>query len=786
MMFRNYFHIAWRNIKRSRFFSALNIAGLAFGMTVCLFILCWVADEYGVDKYHTKGEQIYRLHVNADWGGVRTLTGTPVVLGEEIKNTFPEITANAQLWPYPAKVLFKTGEKTGIERSGAYVSPNFLETFDFPLTAGDKHTALSQPNAIVLTTATAKRYFGSSDPIGKIIHLDNGRSLQVTGVAADVPASSSIQFSYLLPMSIAVEENSWLLKPGSYSVNNYMVVKPGTDIGALTRKIQQNYRRINPGTKNEIWLQPFEDTYLYGRYDNGKVSGGRIEYVRLFFITALVILAIACINFMNLSTARASGRAKEVGVRKSMGATRLSLILQFTGEAILMCALAALLAGAVAWLLLPVFNNFTGKHIAFTLPAAGKYLLLLLGVTLVTGLLAGSYPAFVLSRFLPVKVLKGNTGSGGGAFVFRKGLVVVQFVLSFIFIAGSVVIYGQMKYIYHRNLGIDRENIMYVELDDNFPGRQDAIEQLLAQLPAVKAFTYSNFLPLTIGGTSADLSWEGKPEKLAVNTAPLVAGYDYAATMGITMKEGRDFSRSFPTDSGAYIINETAARVMGMQHPLGKEIGFWNGKGKIIGVMKDFHFTSMHENISPLVIMLAPRQNNYMMLRLEKGDVGAAVAAVEKVFRKWHSGYPFEYHFLDETFDNMYRSETMLKELAGMFAGIAVLISCMGLFGLSVFTAEERKKEISIRKILGASVLNVTTLLSRDFLQLVVAGILLATPVSWYLMHSWLSGFAYHVPLSPWIFIAAALLAIVIAAATVSFQSVKAALANPVQALKSE
>lgn len=773
-------------MRRSGFFSALNVAGLAFGMAVCLFILCWVADEYSVDKYHAKGEQIYRLHVNADWGGVRTLTGTPAVLGDEIKNTFPEITANVKVWPYPAKVLFKTEDKTGIEKSAAYVSPDFLETFDFPLVAGDKHTALAQPNAIVLTTSTAKRYFDGSDPIGKIIHLDNGRSLQVTGVAADVPAGSSIQFDYLMPFSVALQENPWLLKPGSYSINNYMVVKPGTDIGALTAKMQRNYNRNNPGTKNEVWLQPFEDTYLYGRYENGKVSGGRIEYVRLFFITALIILAIGCINFMNLSTARASRRAKEVGVRKSMGATRLSLILQFTGEAILMCALAALLAGAAVWLLMPVFNNFTGKHITFTLPVTGKYLLLLLGVILATGLLVGSYPAFVLSRFLPVKVLKGNMSSGGGASIFRKGLVIVQFVLSFIFIAGSVVIYSQMKYIYSRNLGIDRENIMYVELDNDFPGRQDAVEQSLAQLPAVKSFTYSNFVPLTIEGTSADLSWEGKPEKLAVNTAPLVAGYDYAATMGITFKEGRDFSRSFPTDSGAYIINETAARIMGMQHPLGKEITFWNGKGKIIGVMKDFHFTSMHENISPLVMMLAPRENNYMMLRLEKGEVSAEVAAVEKVFRRWNADYPFEYHFLDETFDNMYRSETMLKQLAGMFASIAVLISCMGLFGLSVFTAEERKKEISIRKILGASVLNVTALLSRDFLRLVVAGILLATPVSWYLMHSWLSGFAYHMPLSPWIFIAAALLAMGIAAATVSFQSVKAALTNPVQALKSE
>ncbi|SEW06189.1 ABC transporter permease [Chitinophaga arvensicola] len=785
-MIKNYFRIAWRNLKRSRFFAAINIAGLAFGMAICMFILCWVLDEYNVDKFHTNGKNIYRLQVNVDWGGIRTMGVTPYIMGEQIKSSFPEITANVNIRSTGNNVVFRTAQQMYLENKYVFASPNILEEMDFPLLAGNKHTALTQPDAIVLTASFAKKIYGSTDIIGKIVTINDNQSLQVTGIAKDVPAASSMQFDFILPFARTLQEDSWLLRPGSYSVTNYMVVKAGTDIPALTTKMQRYFHQQYPDRKDQVWLQPFEDVYLHEKYENGKVAGGRIEYVRLFFITALIVLAIACINFMNLSTAQASKRAREVGVRKAMGASRMSLIGQFTGEAILMCAIAALSAAVVVYFLMPVFNNFTGKHIAFTLPVIGKYLLGVLAVILVTGLLAGSYPAFVLSRFLPVKVLKGDLSSGSGASIFRKNLVVLQFVLSFIFIVGSVVIYSQMQYIYHRNLGIDRENIMYVSLDDHFESKRTAVEQSLAQLPQVKSFTYNSFLPLSGSGSSADLSWEGKPEKLILNTAPQMVGYDYATTMGISMKEGRDFSRDFASDSAAYIINETAARVMGMAHPIGKQISFWRGKGTIIGVVKDYHFNSLRENITPMVIMLQPKESSYMMLRLGKGEVAGQVAAVEKIFTTLNPGYPVDYHFLDETFDNMYQSETMLRKLAQVFAVVAVLISCLGLFGLSVFTAEQRKKEIGIRKILGASVMNVTSLLSREFLTLVIIGILLATPVSWYMMNNWLSGFAYHTDLSAWIFIIAGVLAVLIALATVSYQSIKAALSNPVTALKAE
>ncbi|CAL1520880.1 hypothetical protein MMC2321_04670 [Chitinophaga sp. MM2321] len=785
-MFRNYFRIAWRSLHKNRTFAVINIAGLAFGMAVCMFILCWVLDEYSYDRFHKNGKDLYRVAANVSWGSLQTMTATPSVLGDEIKQAFPEVSELVKVRANYDNMLFSTDQQTGSERNGSYVSPNFLEVFDFPLIAGDPHTALVQPNSIILSTTLAKRYFGTDNAIGKIIRLDNGSSLQVTAVMKEVPANSSMQFKFLLPFALTLKQNPWLERQGSFSIENYVLLKPATDLKKFAAKLRNIRQNSNPGTHDIVWLQPFEDIYLHSRFENGQVVGGRIEYTRLFLITGLVVLIIACINFMNLSTAQASRRALEVGVRKAMGASRRSLVLQFTGEAVLMCVMAALTAGIAVYCLLPVFNNFTGKHIVIDIHSLGRYLFLLLAVVVVTGVLAGSYPAFVLSAFRPVKVLKGDISTGTGSFLFRKNLVVVQFVISFVFIVASVVIYQQMKYIYERNTGMNREHILYVEMSPGLLKKQDVLEQSLQQLPDLISFTYSSALPVDIGGMSADLSWEGKPEKQIVDAAPLMMGYGFMNTMGIQLKEGRDFSPSFPSDSNAYIVNEAAVRLMVMKDPVGKDISFWRGKGKIVGVVKDFHFKSMHEQIIPLIMMLQPRDNSYLLLKLGKGDLTAQIAALGKISAQLNPSYSFEYHFLDELYGQMYRAETMLRRLAELFSIIAVLISCLGLFGLSVFTAGQRRKEIGIRKILGASVMNITSLLSKDFLKLVGIAILIATPVSWYLMQQWLQNFAYHIPISWWMFGLAAFLAILIALVTVSFQSVKAALGNPVKSLKTE
>ncbi|RFS24058.1 ABC transporter permease [Chitinophaga silvatica] len=784
-MIRNYFRVAWRSLQRSRFFTTLNVLGLAFGMAVCMLLVCWVTDEYSTNKFHHNGKNLYRLNVDLNWGGVHTSSVSTIKSGSEIQNTFPEVTANVQYFNRASNIVLSANDKVSIQSKYLYVSSNFPSELDFGWISGNLSTALTQPNSIVLTSSTAKRYFGDTDPVGKLMKLDNKESLMVTGVVKDVPSNSSVSFDFLLPMSLLLQQEPYMKESDNYVATTLLALKAGTNINQFNNKLQADYKHKHPESDTRLWLQSFEDVYLYGRYSNGKIVGGRIEYLRLFLITALIVLLIASINFTNLSTAQASKRAKEVGVRKSIGASRKSLIFQFTAEAILLCGIAALIAGVVTVLLMPAFNSFTGKHIEFSWQLISKFALILISVTLITGVLAGIYPSFVLSRFMPVKVLKGDYGNGSGSALFRKNLVVVQFLVSFTFIVSSAVVYNQMRYIYNRNLGVDRENVMYVQLDPNLAGKQQLVEETLKQLPAVKSFTYSSALPIYIGGSSSNLNWEGKPENFSVNTAPLVVGYDYPQTLGLTMKEGRFFSREFASDSGAYIINETAAKIMGMKDPVGKQISFWRGKGTIVGVVKDFHFTSLHEAISPLVMMLEPG-DGLLMIRLPKGQVSSQVASITGALEKINPGVPVDYHFFDETFDNLYQSETMLRKLSLVFAIVAVFISCIGLFGLSVFTAEQRRKEIGIRKVMGASVFSVTALLSKEFLKLVTIGILLAIPLSWYIMNKWLSDFAYHTDLSVSLFVGAGIVAVLIALFTVSYQSVKAALINPVQSLKSE
>ncbi|GEP89074.1 duplicated orphan permease [Chitinophaga terrae (ex Kim and Jung 2007)] len=782
-MIKNYLLIAFRSLRKNRFFTLVNVLGLAFGLTVCMLIVCWVMDEYSVDKFNKNGHKLYRLHANEHWGGMQTLATTPIAMADRLYPKYPEIETVVRVMDGGSLALFKTPAYTEKTASYAYASPNFLEYFDYPLLYGDRQTALKNPEAVLISKEMAIKFYGKVNAVGEALQLEDGASLLVTGILDDMP-NASRKFDVLQTLAFNVKQNPWLMRPGSFSVSQYLVLREGTDLKAFTAKIQQE-AVVSGGQKEELWLQPFEDIYLHGRYDNGKVVGGRIEYVRLFLITALIVLVIACINFMNLSTAQASKRGKEVGVRKSLGAPRTSLVLQFAGEAMIMTLIAALLACAAIACLIPFFSDLTGKSLSFSGTNISKYLLVLLLVTIVTGLIAGSYPAFALSRFAPVRVLKGDTKATGGN-LFRKNLVVLQFVLSFGFIVGSIGVYCQTQYIYSRNLGMDRENIVYIQQDKGSRENMDAIDQALRQLPQVKSLTYSSWLPIALESTSADLDWEGRPDKLVLSTSPLRVSYDFLSTMGIELAQGRDFSRKFSSDSAAYIINESAARMMNMKDPLGKYISFWQGKGEIIGVVKDFHFNSMHKEIGPMVMMLSPFASDYIMIKLHKGATAAGVAGIQNVFKTLNPGYPMNYHFLDEEFDRLYSSETMLKRLAAVFAAIAIFISCLGLLGLSVYTAEQRKKEICIRKVLGASVTEVTTTLSKEYLKPVLIAIVIATPISWYVLHSWLNSYAYHISLTAWMFIGAAVIAIVIAVATVSVQSIRAARTNPVKYLKSE
>jgi predicted permease len=631
----------------------------------------------------------------------------------------------------------------------------------------------------------AKKYFGDQEALGKMIRINNDQEVQVTGVLQNIPQHSSLQFSWLMPYEVYAKDKQWLQGWGMLSIRTYVQLHANTSQEQAEAKIKKLLQKNDPDpTKSELFLHPYQDVYLYSNFNNGKQDGGRIDYVRLFAIVAVFILFIACINFMNLSTARSARRSKEVGIRKVVGARRSLLISQFMGEAILLTVLSLLFALAIVVLLLPLFNSLTGKTIVipFSEPV---FILALVALAVLTGLIAGSYPALFLSAMQPIKVLKGAIKQGFASILLRKGLVIFQFALSTLLITATLAVYYQIEYIQNKNLGFDREHVISMSIEGDLWKNMYAFKQELLQLPGIKTVTRTGANPLEINASSADITWPGKLPTQTISVSATFVDYDYLSTLNIPLKAGRDFSPQF-ADSSSYIINETAARLMGMDDPIGQDIEFWIGKGKIVGVLKDFHTQSLHKPIEPYVLMLAPGNTWMMLIKTEPGKTAQALSSLEKLSRKYNPGYPFEYHFLDETFEKQYKSETLIGQLAGYFGCLAIFISCLGLFGLATFTAEQRTKEIGIRKVLGASVGNITLLLSTDFLKLVAIAFIIASPIAWYAMSKWLENFAFHIDLGVELFLLAGVAALLIALGTVSFQSVKAALSNPVKSLRSE
>jgi predicted permease len=707
-------------------------------------------------------------------------------LAEVLKNEIPEIAYVTKMTNWDLEGVFEVESITGKEKRGRFASPDFFRMFSFPLAEGDPKSALRAPNAIVVSQSLAHKYFGNASSLGRTIrmHGELGGDFMVTGVMQDVPRHSSMQFDYVIPIAFFEQKAAWTKTWGNYSFFTCITLRPDASRQRVEAKIKHLLGRKNKGSKDELFLQPFGEMYLYSNFENGRQAGGRIEYVRLFLLVAVFVLVIACINFMNLATARSAKRTKEVGIRKVVGGSRAALVRQFIGEALLMTLLAMGLSIVLVSLLLPPFNALMSKQIAFTFNA--PFLLQLLGIALLTGLLSGSYPALFLSGLSPLRVLKGTLKFGSGAILFRKGLVVFQFALSILLTVGSLLVYRQIQYVKDKNLGLDRENVVTLVLEGESGKRQQAFGQEVGRLPGVQSVTMSSDNPTWVGGVSSDLNWAGKGANEVVKVAGLRVGYDFLATLNISLKEGRDFSRQFSTDSTNYIVNEAAVKAMRMTSPLGQEISFWNGKGKVIGVVKDFHLTSLHEAIRPLVIMLEPKYNSLLLVKTQPGKTAQVLAGLRQTWHDYNPQYPFEYHFLDETFENQYRSETLVGELAKYFAFLAIFISCLGLFGLAAFTAEQRTKEIGIRKVLGASVTGLVTLLSREFVKLMGIAFVAATPLAWYFAEQWLGKFAYRTDMAWWIFALAGGLALLIALLTVSFHSIRAALANPVKSLRSE
>ncbi len=788
-MLKNYIKIALRVFRKHKLYTLINIGGLTVGLATSILIFLWVQDERRVDQFHEKGADLYMvIQESADNQGQLVYgTNTPGPMGPALKDEIPEIVESCRV-SYPQSMAVIGKDNQLAMEKGICADPVFFSQFSFPLLSGVPEKVLDDPNGVVISQSLASKYFQQDNPIGKPITISDGFNqleLMVTGVMEDVPANSSLKFEYVLSFEKLLEIYEWANNWGSSSFMAVVQVSPEADLDELNRKIEPFFTEHHQISGSNLFLQPYGDRYLYGDIKAGRIPGGRITYVRLFTWVGIFILLIACINFMNLATARAGIRIREVGVRKVIGAARGNLILQFMTEALLLALLSTIAGLLVAKLLLPTFNQLTGKVLGIPWLNA-RFMFSLLFLALITGMLSGSYPSLFLSAFKPVNTLKGKLTKSFGEVVFRKILVVFQFTLSVALVIATLVIYYQIHYIKNRNLGMDRENVILMNISSEIIESQETFANLLRAKPGIQQVTFTNGNPSQVYGTTHDPIWEGMPEGGNLGFRFMWTGHDFINTMGIELVSGRDFSRDVSLDTLNYILNETAVEMMNLDDPLGKSLDFWGRKGEIIGVVKDFHYNSMYEKIDPFIILLWPENTSYLMVKTLPGQTQEALASLEEFYKQHIPSYPFEYSFLDDDFEQVYKSELMIGKLANYFTVVVILISCLGLFGLAAFTAERKTKEIGIRKVLGASLTQVVSLISKDFMPLVIIALILASPVAWYLMDGWLEEFYYKVALKPWIFLVAGTVSIIIALVTVSYQAIRAGLANPVDALKNE
>jgi putative ABC transport system permease protein len=806
-MVRNFFIVALRNLRRNIAFSAINIFGLALGIATCLLILLFVEHELSFDRYNEKADRIVRvtLQVKMEGGDIKDADVMPPVAGA-LKKDFPEVLEATRLRPYGTPRL-TNGKKTFREDAFAFADSNFFRIFTLPLIYGNAATALRQPNNIVITKAVALKYFGDENPLGKTLVFkdDNLAPMTVTGVMDEMPENSHFHFSLFASMSSLPEANdpSWTTS----NFHTYLVLPIGYDYKKLEEKLPQEIDKyLGPqmqkamgvtldqfrkkGNNISLFLQPLKDIHLHSNLNGELAANGDIRYVYIFSAIAVFMLLIACINFMNLSTASASKRAKEVGIRKVLGSMKGDLIRQFLAESLLLTALAMALALAFVYWALPVFNTLTGQSLVIHWKATPWVLPSLIGFGLFTGLLAGSYPAFFLSSYQPVAVLTGRFTSGKGGSL-RSALVVFQFFISISLIVGTTVVYRQLSYMQHEKLGYDRDQVIVVQEVFWLGRNADPFRQQLLQDPRVASVSLSGFLP---AGQSYDNNYtvygDGNSSQL-IKTLRYDVDYSYIPTLGMQLAAGRNFSKDFGSDSTGIIVNETAARAFGWgQHALGHTLTRVENDGtrstsRVIGVVKDFHFRSFHELITPLVMKLGGDLSN-MIVKTKTRDLAGLLATMQTKWTDLKAEAPFSFSFLDNRFKDTFKAEQNIGRILGIFAGLTVLVACLGLFGLATFSAEQRTKEIGIRKVLGASASAIVTLLSKDFLRLVALAFLIAAPVAWIVMNKWLQDFAYRITIDWWIFVLAALLALVITLLTISIRAIKAALANPIQSLRTE
>jgi len=790
-MLKNYFKTAWRNLTKNKVHGLINIGGLSVGLACSMLLFLWIQHETATDAFHTNGDRLYKVyereyystHVDGNYD-------TPGLLAEELKKQIPEVEEAAMMQEDNDHNALQAGNKI-LKVEGAAVSASLFRMFTYPLLEGDPNTTLASVTSIAISEKTALQFFGSiQEAMGKTIRFDNRKDFMVTGVFANLPSTASRRFDYLIPWESWLTDHPWSRHWDNSGPLTFVLLRKDANATLVDKKIAHfldNYNKDQSAAYHiELGLQKFDEVYLHSQFKDGKVSGGRIEYVYLFSIVAIFIVVIACINFMNLTTARSVKRAKEVGIRKSVGAFRSVLITQFISESLVLTAIAVVIAILLMTLLLPLFNQLTQLQIDLRL-VQGSFWLKLLILTLFTGLLAGLYPAFFLSSFNPVKVLKGSIKLTTGAVWFRKGLVVFQFVLSIVLVISTIVVSRQINYIRNRNLGYDRDNLVYIPIEGELFKKYPLFKEEALKMPGIQSISQVSDNPSNMDAQTNGVDWEGRDPGTMISFEQPGVGYDFVRTMKLQLAEGRDFSKDFPTDKDAYIINETAARQIGYTKAVGRWLVKNGRKGYIIGVLKDFHFRSLHEQINPMIVEVREAGDyGNILVRIQSGKTREAMAGIESLCKKLNPAFPFTYSFSDQEFQKLYQSEQIAGSLSSIFAVLAILISCLGLLGLVMFTAEQRTKEIGIRKVLGASVTGIVRLMTADFIRLVLIAIVVAIPIAWWAMNQWLDNYAYKTSIGWWTFVLAGGTAVLIALGTISFHAIKAALANPVVSLKSE
>ncbi len=781
VMLKNYFKMAWRSLARNKVSSIINIGGLAVGLATAIIILLVVTDEFSYDKFHANLHDTYVLmrnqHQNDD---ITTGNSMPGPLAAAIRSDIPE-TKYAARSCRTGPQLLRLGDKSTFEPA-LYADPDFFRIMSFPALEGNPAAAMQEPGSIVLTEHVAKKFFGNDDPIGKLMVHDNKHTLKVAAVIRDVPSNSSIQFDVVLPFRLFESENTWLKKWDDNRIDTWMQLKPSANMAVLDTKLTKLIQARTGDSTQSLFAYPFSRLRMYGNFKHGQQAGGRIYMVDMLALIGLFMLLIACINFMNLATARSEHRAREVGVRKVMGASRKRIILQFYGEALIMTVLALLLAVLLVNLLLPSFNRFAEKNIRFNF-LGGRLWLLLPGIGLFTALVAGSYPALFLSRFKPVKVLKGitATGKGGG---LRRALVTAQFVISIFFIIATIVIYTQINYVRDRPIGYDQENLVEINASGDLAGKFDVFKNELSQVSGVTGISAGSDNILQFSGSVTGMDWPGKQPGHEISVIVSGIQYNWIKTMGLKMVEGRDFNPAFGADSTGCLINQSTVERMGLKEPV---VGQIIGGKTVIGVIQNFVFNNPSGIIAPMQLSLNTHPLSHFFIRVQNdGHWRQTLAQVEKTAKKLNPDYPFNFSFVKEGYQERFEEFASFGQLATLFGGMAIFISCLGLFGLSAFMAERRGKEMSIRKVLGASVLSVWFSLSKDFLKPVFIAFLLAAPVALWVMDSLLALMVYHIELTWWMFATGGLLATIVALLTVSYQGIRSALENPVKSLRAE